>query len=93
MTDSKKQAEREAFFDYYKQNAEPLQKKVYATPEAYKTEHQEEQDKHIKESVEAAVKDLEKTVNKDWMYQQRERNELGADYFSYQGYHPPKKSE
>ena len=91
MTDSKKQAEREAFFDYYKQNAEPLQKKVYAIPEAYKTEHQEEQDKHIKESVEAAVKDLEKTVNKDWMYQQRERNELGADYFSYQGYHPPKK--
>ena len=35
----------------------------------------------------------EKEQNKDWMYQQRERNELGADYFSYQGYHPPKKSE
>lgn len=33
----------------------------------------------------------EKEQNKDWMYQQRERNELGADYFSYQGYHPPKK--
>ena len=32
----------------------------------------------------------EKEQNKDWMYQQRERNELGADYFSYQGYHPPK---
>jgi hypothetical protein len=33
----------------------------------------------------------EKEQNKDWMYQQRERNELGSDYFSYQGYHPPKK--
>jgi hypothetical protein len=33
----------------------------------------------------------EKEQNKDWMYYQRERNELGADYFSYQGYHPPKK--
>ena len=32
----------------------------------------------------------EKEQNKDWMYYQRERNELGADYFSYQGYHPPK---
>jgi hypothetical protein len=32
----------------------------------------------------------EKEQNKDWMYQQRERNELGADYFSYQGYHPLK---
>ena len=53
-----KQAEREAFFDLYKQNKEP---------------------------------EKEKEQNKDWMYQQRERNELGADYFSYQGYHPPKK--
>ena len=35
----------------------------------------------------------EKEQNKDWMYQQRNQNELGADYFSYQGYHPPKKSE
>ena len=86
-----KQAEREAFYDYYKQNTEPTQEKVYATPEAYKAEHREEQNKHIKESVEAAVKNLEKTVNKDWMYYQRERNELGADYLSYQGYHPPKK--
>lgn len=33
----------------------------------------------------------EKECNKDWMYLQRERNELGADYLSYQGYHPPKK--
>ena len=32
----------------------------------------------------------EKEQNKDWMYHQREQNELGADYFSYQGYHPPK---
>ena len=54
-----KEAERQAFFDFYKQNAEPTQEKVYATPEAYKAEHQEEQNKHIKESVEAAVKDLE----------------------------------
>jgi formylmethanofuran dehydrogenase subunit E len=58
MTESKKQAEREAFFDFYKQNKEPEE---------------------------------EKEQNKDWMYQQREQNELGADYFSYQGYHPPKK--
>ena len=54
-----KQAEREAFFDFYK----------------------------------SKKKQKEKEQNKDWMYQQRERNELGADYFSYQGYHPPKKSE
>ena len=59
MTESKKQAEREAFFDFYK----------------------------------SKKKQKEKEQNKDWMYQQRERNELGADYFSYQGYHPPKKSE
>lgn len=58
-----KQAEREAFFDFYKQNAEPTEEKVYATPEAYKTEHQEEQNKHIKESVEAAVKGLLKTLS------------------------------
>jgi len=57
MAESKKQAEREAFFDFYKQNKEP---------------------------------EKEKEQNKDWMYYQRERNELGADYFSYQGYHPPK---
>ena len=38
-------------------------------------------------------KQKEKEQNKDWMYYQREKNELGADYFSYQGYHPPKKSE
>jgi hypothetical protein len=56
-----KQAEREAFFDFYKQNKEPEKEKK-----------------------------KEKEQNKDWMYQQRERNELGADYFSYQGYHPPK---
>ena len=57
MTDSRKQAEREAFFDLYKKEKEQK----------------------------------EKEQNKDWMYQQRERNELGADYFSYQGYHPSKK--
>ena len=56
MTESRKQAEREAFFDFYKKEKEQK----------------------------------EKEQNKDWMYQQRERNELGADYFSYQGYHPPK---
>ena len=28
--------------------------------------------------------------DKEWMYAQRNCNELGADYFSYQGYHPPK---
>lgn len=55
-----KQAEREAFFDFYKQNKEPEEEK-------------------------------EKEQNKDWMYQQREQNELGSDYLSYQGYHPPKK--
>ena len=54
-----KQAEREAFFDFYQQNKEPEEEKVYATPEAYKAEHKEEQDKHIKESVEDAVKNLE----------------------------------
>ena len=56
MTESRKQAEREAFFDLYKKEKEQK----------------------------------EKEQNKDWMYQQRERNELGSDYFSYQGYHPPK---
>ena len=59
MTESRKQAEREAFFDLYKNEKEQK----------------------------------EKEQNKDWMYYQREQNELGADYFSYQGYHPPKKSE
>ena len=29
MTESKKQAEREAFFDFYKQNKEPEEEKVY----------------------------------------------------------------
>ena len=29
--------------------------------------------------------------DKEWMYAQRKCNELGADYFAYQGYHPPKK--
>lgn len=28
--------------------------------------------------------------DKEWMYAQRNCNELGADYFAYQGYHPPK---
>ena len=55
---NKKQAEREAFFDFYQEHKEPTE---------------------------------EKECNKNWMYQQRERNELGADYLSYQGYHPPKK--
>ena len=59
---NKKQAEREAFFDFYKQNAEPEKEKVYATPEAYKAEHQEEQNKHIKESVEGAVKNLRSLI-------------------------------
>ena len=44
-------------------------------------EHKKKQEKEQKE----------KEQNKDWMYQQREQNELGADYFSYQGYHPPKR--
>lgn len=26
--------------------------------------------------------------DKEWMYAQRNSNELGADYFQYQGYHP-----
>ena len=26
--------------------------------------------------------------DKEWMYAQRNNNELGADYFQYQGYHP-----
>ena len=26
--------------------------------------------------------------DKEWMYAQRNNNELGADYFAYQGYHP-----
>ena len=26
--------------------------------------------------------------DKEWMYAQRNCNELGADYFAYQGYHP-----
>jgi len=43
-----------------------------------------------KEIVLPKKEQKEKEQNKDWMYQQRERNELGADYFSYQGYHPPK---
>ena len=30
--------------------------------------------------------------DKNWMYMQREVNILGADYFAYQGYHPPKES-
>ena len=29
--------------------------------------------------------------DKEWMYAQRNCNELGADYFAYQGYHPPKE--
>ena len=72
---NKKETEREAFFDYFKKEQkkqikvgkvlvyEIPQKKVYATPEAYKTEHQEEQNKHIKKSVEAAVKGLFKTLS------------------------------
>lgn len=50
--------DNEAFFDFFKEEQEKQKKKVYATTEAYKTEHQEEQNKHIKESVEAAVKSL-----------------------------------
>ena len=44
-------------------------------------------DEEIKKKQEKEKK--EKEQNKDWMYYQREQNELGADYFSYQGYHPP----
>lgn len=33
----------------------------------------------------------ESKEDKEWMYAQRNCNELGADYFSYQGYHPPKE--
>ena len=43
-----------------------------------------------KKKKEQEQEQKKKEQNKDWMYQQRERNELGADYFSYQGYHPPK---
>ena len=71
---NKKQAEREAFFDFYKQTKEQTEEEVYEPI-----------------IIEPRPLPTEKEQNKDWMYQQRERNELGADYFSYQGYHPPKK--
>lgn len=29
--------------------------------------------------------------DKEWMYAQRNCNELGADYLAYQGYHPAKE--
>lgn len=29
--------------------------------------------------------------DKEWMYAQRNCNELGADYFERQGWHPPKE--
>lgn len=48
-------------------------------------------EKKKKEQDQKKKEQEEKKQNKDWMYYQRERNELGADYFSYQGYHPPKK--
>lgn len=40
--------------------------------------------------IDAANKE-EPEENKEWMYMQRNCNELGADYFAYQGYHPPKE--
>ena len=48
-------------------------------------------DDKLNEKKKKEQEQKKKEQNKDWMYQQRERNELGADYFSYQGYHPPKK--
>ena len=47
-------------------------------------------DDKLNEKKKKEQEQKKKEQNKDWMYQQRERNELGADYFSYQGYHPPK---
>ena len=48
-------------------------------------------DDKLNEKKKKEQEQKKKEQNKDWMYQQREQNELGADYFSYQGYHPPKK--
>ena len=48
-------------------------------------------DTKLNEKKKKEQEQKEKEQNKDWMYYQREQNELGADYFSYQGYHPPKK--
>ena len=53
------------------------------------TEKQKQQNEALYNYMKKVQK--EKEGNKDWMYHQREQNELGADYFSYQGYHPPKK--
>ena len=47
-------------------------------------------DDKLNEKKKKEQEQKKKEQNKDWMYQQREQNELGADYFSYQGYHPPK---
>lgn len=47
-------------------------------------------DDKLNEKKKKEQEQKKKEQNKDWMYYQRERNELGADYFSYQGYHPPK---
>ena len=48
-------------------------------------------DDKLNEKKKKEQEQKKKEQNKDWMYHQREQNELGADYFSYQGYHPPKK--
>lgn len=48
-------------------------------------------DDKLNEKKKKEQEQKKKEQNKDWMYQQREQNELGADYFSYQGYHPTKK--
>lgn len=36
------------------------------------------------------IDEPEPKEDKEWMYAQRNCNELGADYLAYQGYHPPK---
>ena len=38
-------------------------------------------------NIDEATKE-EPKEDKEWMYMQRNSNELGADYFAYQGYHP-----
>ena len=42
--------------------------------------------------IDEATKE-EPKEDKSWMYMQREANILGADYFSYQGYHPAKENQ
>lgn len=55
--------------------------------------------KYMVENGEQLLKESKEQTNKteenknELMYFQRERNELGADYFAYQGYHPRKNDE